>query len=271
MSLSIVGAVDAVARGVVADRRAEHEAGVAVADTSTAPAGTTASGGSSRRARSASRSRGRRRRRRACRRAPGARPGRARGRRRCAEHVVAALDARRRSRPGTRTPSPSFSGRRSTSIWPSSAATRSASSAVPSGLLSSTTSTSASGIAARVRRRNSSMFSASWYVGVITSVRTAVILLTVSATPISGTAGRARSVVAVARRRGRMSAQDPVRPRRTRLAGVVGLVPVAPRSTRGSTRSAERGPRRARSPSALATPGIHLDVVGRRGRARGSR
>src|SRR6478609_5687928 len=46
-------------------------------------------------------------------------------------------------------PSPRFSGRRSTSIWPSSAATRSAMSAVPSGLLSSRTRMSASGSAAR--------------------------------------------------------------------------------------------------------------------------
>ena len=59
------------------------------------------------------------------------------------------------------TPSPSFIGRCNTWIRPSSAATRSATPPVPSGLLSSTTSTSASGSVARVRRSHSSMFSAS--------------------------------------------------------------------------------------------------------------
>src|SRR5688572_23031333 len=55
---------------------------------------------------------------------------------------------------------------------PSSAAVFSASSPVPSGLLSSTTRMSASGTALRARSRKVAMFSASWYVGVTTSVRT---------------------------------------------------------------------------------------------------
>src|SRR4051812_7372882 len=56
-------------------------------------------------------------------------------------------------------------------MWPSSAATRAATSAVPSGLLSSMTSTSTSGAAARTRRSSSSMLSASSYVGTLTSTR----------------------------------------------------------------------------------------------------
>jgi len=62
-----------------------------------------------------------------------------------------------------------------TLICASAAASSSASRPVPSGLLSSTTRTSASGVAARTRPTISGRFSRSLYVGMITTMRPSVL------------------------------------------------------------------------------------------------
>src|SRR3954447_10049958 len=166
------------------------------------------------------------------------------------------------------TPSPSFSPRTSTSMWPSSSATRPATAAVPPGLLSSTTRMSASGIAARVRRSISSMFGASSYVGVITRTRT----------DSSYGGGRAR------RRFADASLIEPERPavladdaevllehagggRRARLRGVIRLVPVVPDAGQDHEVRAAEVVCEARA-TGVGHARVHLDVA-RAGRVLG--
>ncbi len=88
-----------------------------------------------------------------------ARPGRARSRRRSRRRRRSRARVPRRSRPGRRCPAPTC--RRAASRWTSgsSAATALTSSAVPSGLPSSTTSTPASGRHSGIRCSMRSMFS----------------------------------------------------------------------------------------------------------------
>src|SRR5712691_9237462 len=146
-------------------------------------------------------------------------------------------------------------------MLPSSAAAASAMSAVPSGLLSSTTRMSALGRAARVRRRNSSMFSASTYVGVMTSVRTprnlAATYLFVAA-PVQLIDAAASELLDETE----VPLQDLVGPVRSELPGIVRLVPIVPdrREDRDVGRAEVTLQPRAR---AVGHTRVHLDVVGR--------